>query len=135
MLSPAFTTPYCEVYLHPGPAAALELRWLSYVPSADFRAAVEQALALARLRPLNGWIADDRLLGAVRPRDLVWVLEEVLPAIEAAGVQRFALLESHDAINRMTIAGMYEQALPVRRFEVQFFADSSLARAWATEAA
>jgi hypothetical protein len=56
----------------------------------------------------------------------------VLSAIEAAGVQRFALLESHDAINRMTIAGMSEQALPARRFEVRQFADSSLARAWAT---
>jgi hypothetical protein len=134
MQSPAFTTPYCEVYLHAGPAAALELRWLSYVPGAEFRANVEQALALARRQPLAGWIADDRLLGAVRPRDLAWVLEEVLPAIEAAGVRRFALLESHDAINRRTIAGMYEQALPARQFEVRQFADSGLARAWATQA-
>jgi len=133
MLSPAFTTPYCEVYLHPAaPAAALELRWLSYVPGAEFRANVGQALALARLQPLTGWIADDRLLGAVRPRDLDWVLQEVLPAIEAAGVRRFALLESRDAINRRTIAGMYELALPARRFEVRQFADASLARAWAT---
>ena len=121
--------------MHAGPAAALEIRWLSYVPSAEFRAAIEQALALARLQSIAGWIADDRLLGAVRPRDLTWVMETVLPAIEAAGVRRFALLESHDAINRMTIASMYEQALPVRHFEVQFFADIELARAWATEAA
>jgi len=132
MSSPAFTTPYCEVYLHTGPAAALEMRWLSYVPGAEFRASVGQALALARQQPLAGWIADDRLLGAVRPRDLDWVLQEVLPAIEAAGVRRFALLESRDVINRRTIAGMYEQALPARRFEVRQFADASLARAWAT---
>ena len=68
----------------------------------------------------------------MRPRDLAWIRETVLPAIEAAGVQRFALLESHDAINRMTIAGMCKQALPVRHFEVQFFADNNLARAWVT---
>ncbi|TVT42961.1 hypothetical protein FNT36_02390 [Hymenobacter setariae] len=129
---PALTTPYCEVYLHLGPAAALEMRWLSYVPSAEFRANVEQALALARRQPLLGWVADDRLLGAVRPRDLDWVLQTVLPAIEAAGVERFALLESQDAINRMTIAGMYEQALPARDFEVRQFMDNNVARAWAT---
>jgi len=134
-MSPAFTTPYCEVYLHTGPATTLEMRWLSYVPSVEFRACVGQALALARVQPLAGWVADDRLLGAVRPRDLAWVMQEVLPAIEAAGVRRFALLESHDAINRRTIAGMYKQALPARHFEVQQFADASLARAWATGAA
>ena len=46
MLTPALVTPYCEVYLHTGPAAALETRWLSYVPSAAFRSIIEQALSV-----------------------------------------------------------------------------------------
>ena len=126
--------PYLEVYLHEGPAPTIETHWLGFASSADFRATVEQALQIGRRHQVQGWIADDRLLGAVRPRDLDWVYDEVLLVLNDLGLQRFALLESQDALNRLTIAGMYERALPAVAYEIRRFDDIEAARAWATGA-
>lgn len=125
--------PYLNLYLHPGPSPALETHWLGFATGAEFRAGIRQAMDLARQHHVTGWIADDRLLGAVRPRDLQWCFDEVLLALGALGVRRFALLESQDAMNRRTIDGMYQRVQPVVAFEIRRFTDVQLARAWAGE--
>lgn len=124
--------PYLQVYLHQGPLPVLETHWLGFATSTEFRSSVEKALRIARQHQVKGWIADDRLLGAVRPRDLQWTYEEVLLAMDTMGLQRFALLESQDALNRLTIAGMYQQASPSVSYEIRRFDDITLARAWAS---
>ncbi|MDO7874103.1 hypothetical protein Q5H93_05110 [Hymenobacter sp. ASUV-10] len=123
--------PYLEVNLHEGPIPTLETHWLGFAPSADFRSAIEQAVEIARQHRVLGWIADDRQLGAVRPRDLEWTHDEVLLVLENLGLRRFALLESEDALNRRTIAGMYERAMPAISYEIRRFDDLTAARAWA----
>ena len=130
----ALSLPYLNIYLHDGPLPALETHWLGYASSADFRAAVAQAVVLGRQHGVRGWIADDRQLGAVRPRDLNWVHDDVLLVLEDLGLQRFALLESQDALNRLTIAGMYERVLPAISYEIRRFDDIQAARAWASGA-
>ena len=123
--------PYLNLYLHAGPCPTLETHWLGFANGEEFRTGVRQALALARQHHVTGWVADDRLLGAVRPRDLQWCLDEVLMALNVLGVRRFALLESQDAMNRRTIDGMYQQVTPAVDFEIRRFTDLPLARAWA----
>jgi hypothetical protein len=131
-MTPIHTFPYLHLYLHPGPV--LETYWLGFANGAEFRAGVLQALALARQHHATGWVADDRLLGAVRPRDLQWCLDEVLLALDQAGIRRFALLESQDVMNRRTIDEMYQRLQPVVSFEIRRFTDPQLARAWAGDA-
>lgn len=133
MLSLA-TFSFLNILLHPGARPVLETQWLGYARGADFRAAIEQALALARQHAVRGWLADDRLLGAVRPRDLAWVQQQVLTGIERLGVRRFALVETTDALNRHHIGAMYEQAEPDLGFELRRFTDIEAARAWASGA-
>jgi hypothetical protein len=123
--------PYLNLYLHPGPFPALETHWLGFATGIEFRVGVLQAVALAREHHVTGWIADDRLLGAVHPRDLQWCFDEVLLALGPLGVRRFALLESQDALNRRTIDGMYQQARPMVDFDIRLFTDLQQARAWA----
>ncbi|MDO7851355.1 hypothetical protein [Hymenobacter convexus] len=123
--------PYLNLYLHPGPSPSLETHWLGFATGAEFRAGVRKAVELARQHHVTGWIADDRLLGAVHPRDLQWCFEEVLLALGGLGVRRFALLESQDALNRRTIDGMYQRVQSVVDFEIRRFTDLELARAWA----
>ncbi|GAB3587194.1 hypothetical protein [Hymenobacter daeguensis] len=131
-MTPALSFPYLNVHLHTtGAWPVLETEWLSFATSAEFRSSVEQALQLARQHRVKGWVADDRRLGAVRPRDLDWIHEELLLALSNMGLQRFAQLESHDALNRLTIATMYERALDGVAFEIRRFDDLELARAWA----
>jgi hypothetical protein len=128
LLAHAFA--YLNLYLHPeGPT--VETNWQGFATGTEFRAGVRQALELARQHRATGWVADDRLLGAVRPRDLQWCFDEVLLTLGQVGIQRFALLESEDAMNRRTIDGMYQQVQPVVAFEIRRFTDLHQARAWA----
>ncbi|SNR28712.1 MULTISPECIES: hypothetical protein [Hymenobacter] len=128
----ALSFPYLNVYIHEVPSPTLETHWLGFANSTDFRASLTQALQLGRQLQVKGWIADDRLLGAVRPRDLQWTHEKILLPLDTIGLQRFALLESSDTLNRLTIASMYHQASPDVRFEIQRFDQISRARAWAS---
>lgn len=123
--------PYLTIYLHQGPDSAIETEWLGYANSADFRRSVLLALQFGQQQHIRGWIANDRRLGAVRPRDLEWLRAEILPALAAAGVRRFALLEAEDSLNRLTIGWMYQQATTELSFEIRPFTELSQARAWA----
>ncbi|RZL15534.1 MAG: hypothetical protein EOO62_03765 [Hymenobacter sp.] len=131
-MRPLLTLPYLNLYLHEGPAPVLELQWLSYVSSADFRAAATQALELTRTHHAKAWVGDDRLLGAVRPRDLEWAEQTILSPLAQAGLERFARLESQDALNSLLISGMYTRAAASVPFTIRHFGDLLTARAWAS---
>jgi hypothetical protein len=124
--------PYLHVYLHEGTQPVIELQWLSYVGSANFRAAATQVLQLSRTHHAKAWLGDDRLLGAVRPRDLEWAEQEILLPLAQGGLQRFALLEPQDTLNRLTVASMYAHAAAAVKFEIRYFDDLVPARAWAS---
>lgn len=124
--------PYLNLYLHEGPASAIETEWLGYASSADFRRSVSMALQFGQQHKVRGWVADDRRLGAVRPRDLEWLRVEMLPALAVAGVRRFALLEAEDSLNRLTIGRMYQQLTESISFSIQHFTHITQARAWST---
>jgi hypothetical protein len=123
--------PFLNLLLHPGPAPVFETEWLGFAGSADFRTALEEAVRLARLHKVVGWVADDRRLGAVRPKDLAWTNEHVLQPLGVLGVRRFAHLEAQEALNRLTISGLYKAALPDLPYEFRHFTEIGPARAWA----
>ncbi|RZK14037.1 MAG: hypothetical protein EOO56_25770 [Hymenobacter sp.] len=125
------TLPYLHLYLHDGPTPVLELQWLSYVSSTDFRAAATQALAFTHTYHIKAWLGDDRLLGAVRPRDLEWAEQFILLPLAQAGLLRFARLESQDALNSRIISSMYTRAEANVPFVIRHFDDLAAARAWA----
>ena len=124
--------PYVNLYLHEGPPAVLELQWLRFAGSADFRAVALEALTFSQQYHVQAWVADDRHLGAVRPRDLEWAEQAVMAPLDQLGLQRFAKLESLDALNRLTVGAMYTRVQPVLHFEVRNFSDLDQARAWAS---
>jgi len=124
--------PFLNLVLHNGgPHNVLETEWLGFAGSADFRAALTEALRLARLHRISGWVADDRRLGAVRPKDLDWTHTEILVPLGELGVQRFAHLESEEVLNRITIDGMYQRSVPGLPYEFRHFTALAEARAWA----
>lgn len=124
--------PFLNLLVHTGPNPVFETQWLGFAGSADFRAALIEALRLARLHHVVGWVADDRLLGAVRPKDLEWTHTHVLNPLAELGVRRFAHLESTEVLNRLTINGMYQNAVPGLPYDFQHFTDVAEARAWAS---
>lgn len=123
--------PFLKVWLHTGQHSVLETEWLGFVGSTDFRLALTEVMRLARQHHVAGWVADDRRLGPVRPKDLEWTHQHVLEPLAEVGVQRFAHLESQEALNRLTINGMYQNAIPGLPFEFRHFTSLPEARAWA----
>ncbi|RZK32412.1 MAG: hypothetical protein EOO63_01455 [Hymenobacter sp.] len=125
------TYPFLNVLLHTGPHNVLETEWLGFVGSVGFREALTEVLRLARLHRVTGWIANDRRLGAVRPKDLDWTHTNVLVPLSDMGVRRFAHLESQEVMNRVTINGMYQSVVPGLAYEFRHFTSLLEARAWA----
>jgi hypothetical protein len=124
--------PYLTISLHEGPNPVLELQWLSYAVSAELRAGLVQAVQFSLQHHVKGWVSDDRLQGAVRPRDVEWAEHDILLPLDKAGLERFAQLESHNALNRLTIDVAYTRTMPTLHFAVQRFEDIDQARAWAS---
>jgi hypothetical protein len=125
------THPHLRLYLLEGPCQAIEAQWKGFVGSALLRQTTLECVALAREHHATGWVADDRLLGPVRPQDLAWIAATVLPGLVEAGLQRFARLEAEDPLNQFLIGqaqATAEQQLP---FALRSFTDVEQARRWA----
>lgn len=127
-----YSTPCLHIYLHQTTHPTLELHWLDFVPSADFRASLLELMRLARQHRAQALIADNRLLRALRQADLQWSGELVFQGLSALGGHRFAAVESLDAMNRMGVASLVATVIPNTQLTSRFFADVEEARAWAT---
>jgi hypothetical protein len=127
-----YSTPYLHIYLHQTTHPTLELHWLDFVPSADFRASLLELMRLARQHRAQALIADNRLLRALRQADLQWSGELVFQGLSDLGARRFAAVESLDAMNRMGVTALVATVIPNTQLTSQFFATIEEARAWAT---
>ena len=127
-----FSTPYLHIFLHQTTHPTLELQWLDFVPSADFRAALLELMRLAHQHGARALIADNRLLRALRQADLQWSGDLVFKGLSDLGGRRFAAVESLDAMNRMGITSLVTTVIPDTQLTSRFFATIEEARAWAT---
>ena len=123
--------PYLQLYLHEGTSRALEAQWTGVPSSALLRQATLECVTLAREHRITGWIADDRQLGPVHPRDLEWIATYVLPLLIKWGVQRFARLEGVAPLTQERIGPVQARAQQQLAFELRSFTDPTAARNWA----
>ena len=128
-----YSTQYLRIFLHSTTHKTLEIQWLDFVPSTNFRASMLELMHLARQHGAQALIADNRLLRALRQADLQWSGELVFKGLSDLGGQRFAAVESLDAMNRMGITALVATVIPNTRLTSQFFATIEEARAWATQ--
>lgn len=128
-----FSTQYLRIFLHHTTHKTLELQWLDFVPSADFRTCILELMRLARQHNAKALIADNRLLRALRQADLQWSGDLVFRGLSDMGAQRFAAVESLDAMNRMGISSLVATVIPHTQLNSQFFPSIEEARAWATK--
>jgi len=127
-----FSNQYLHIFLHRTSHETIELQWLDFVPSADFRRGVEELSRLAHQYQAKALIADNRLLRALRPVDLDWGGNLIFKGLSELGGRRFAAVESLDAMNRMGVTAMVANVIPNTKLTSQFFATVEEARAWAT---
>ncbi|GAA4501138.1 hypothetical protein GCM10023172_22510 [Hymenobacter ginsengisoli] len=120
------------VQLHHDPVGAtLETEWLDFVNSEQLRSSLLEALRLGRQYRVRGWVANNTLLRTIRPADQDWIIQEWFPEFAKLAVQRLAIVESQDALNRMAIATIMQRATEYMPFETHYFAEAAQARRWA----
>ncbi len=127
-----FSTQYLRIFLHATTHKTLELQWLNFIPSADYRASIAELMRLAHQHNALALIADNRLLRALRPIDLEWSGNLVFKGLSELGGRRLAAVESLDAMNRMGVTALIANVIPDTKLTSQFFATIEEARAWAT---
>ena len=123
-----FANAYLRVYLHRTTHLTLELQWLDFVPSTPFRAALQEIWRLLGEHRIKAMVADNRLLRAVRPADLTLAGELVMQRLSDLGGQRFAPIESLDAMNRMGVTALIASVIPNTHLTSQYFATIEDAR-------
>ncbi|MGI4733835.1 MAG: hypothetical protein ACRYG7_01510 [Janthinobacterium lividum] len=126
-----FSNQYVNISVYGTAHKTIELHWLDFVPSADFRTGMLELLRLTRLHRAQAWVADNRLIRALRPTDLAWAGTDVIVPMSESGVRRLAIVESQDAINRMGVNMMLTTTLPNTQLTNHFFPTMEEARAWA----
>lgn len=127
-----FSNQYANLFLHSTTHKTIELQWLNFVPSVDFRPIVLEMMRLARQHRVLAMLADNRLLRALRQADLEWCGDVVFKGLDDLGGRRFAAVESLDAMNRMGVTALVASAVPGTNLTSQFFSSIEEARAWAT---
>ncbi|MCC3156887.1 hypothetical protein LJ737_06545 [Hymenobacter sp. 15J16-1T3B] len=127
------TFPFLRLHLHTTGHRALEAEWRGFVSSAFLRQALTEALGLARKHRVQAWIADDRRLGPVRPTDLEWVVTTVVPEFVALGIDRFAMIEAEDPLNKLLISNAADTVTRELPLQVRRFTDPDEARRWACQ--
>lgn len=127
-----FSSPHINIYLHPGPHNTLELEWLDFTNSDELRNSLLEGLRLARQHGIKSWIADNRLLRAIRPKDFEWMGPAIITPLNELGARRIAIIESQDAINRFGVNTFMASVIPDTTITNQLFTTSDEARAWAT---
>ncbi len=123
-------TPFIRLHHHPT-EATLETEWLDFVNSDDLRATLDEALRLGRQHRVQGWVANNVLLRAIRPADQDWINEVWFPEFAQLQVKRLAIVESQDGLNRMGISTIMQRATAHVPFDLQYFAQAPEARRWA----
>ena len=127
-----FGNQYLHLFLHRTSHNTLELQWLDFVPSADYRRGIEELSRLAQEHQAKALVADNRLLRALRPVDLEWSGNLIFRELSELGGRRLAVVESRDAMNRMGVTALVATVIPNTKLTSQFFATTEEARAWAT---
>ncbi|MDO7846675.1 hypothetical protein Q5H92_09930 [Hymenobacter sp. M29] len=129
-----FASPHINIYLHSGPVPVLELVWLDFANSDELRAALLEGLRLGRQHNIKAWLADNRLLRAIRPKDFEWMGPAIITPLHELGVRHIAVVESQDAINRFGVNAFMASVIPNTRITSQNFSTIEAARVWALQA-
>ena len=103
--------PYGSMLFSPE-VPCLIVQWHGFANSAEFRALMDRGLALyeakaRQFRPL-GWLADTRLVGAVRSDVQQWLKDDWNPRAAAAGIRHVSFVVPETVFGQISV-GTYSE--------------------------
>ncbi|MCC3160476.1 hypothetical protein LJ737_24780 [Hymenobacter sp. 15J16-1T3B] len=126
--------PFLRLYLlQAGERRALEAEWLGHASSEQRRAALNEALQLAREHRVGAWVADDRLLGHVPAADLEWAASVLMSSFVECGIKRMAVVEAVTPLSQRLIHDSMNQVMPTLPIALRRFTELIAARHWALQ--
>ncbi|HQW87577.1 MAG TPA: hypothetical protein PLH93_10345 [Flavobacteriales bacterium] len=108
----------------------VRLTWKRPVSGAMYRGSLLRLLNTVTLRHLKHWLSDGRRMGPILYADQAWTLEEFVPQLVKAGVERIAIVSSEDVLNQIAVDRMVSATAAVVPYNIAFFQDPSIAQLW-----
>ena len=112
----------------------MAVEWKGVPPSAHYRTMLGRVLVLIRDHKLRRLLTDQRHRGTILPPDQAWLVQEWTPAFALLGVDRIAVIENGDVLNRATLDKLVEQTTAMTKATVSFFSDAPQAEQWLNQA-
>jgi hypothetical protein len=108
----------------------LIIRWKSYAPSGSYREILNLAVEWMQKYHLHSFLTDQRSRGPILHVDEQWVIQEWVPHMVAAGLQRAAVVQSPDFFNAQAVERVVKNALPMVPMPIMNFPTLEEAMAW-----
>lgn len=105
-------------------------RWVGYVPSATFRAIMDEAIVHAAEYGVRRWFNDLREMGAILQADEHWTMQDWFPRLAKTQVSRMAFLMSSDYFNLTSVDRIMNVGTKLMPLAVGYFGDLTEARSW-----
>ena len=118
-----------HISMHVRPSEHLMLQtWRGYVPSAEFRSIMNEALVHAERLDVRRWFNDLREMEAILQKDEKWTMEDWFPRLARTNVAR--ILMSADYFNQMSVDRIMNVGTALMPLAVGYFGDAEEARSW-----
>lgn len=108
----------------------VRLTWKCPVPGPRYRAILLRMMAAVERHGLTNWLSDGRRMGPILYVDQAWTMEEFVPMLVAAGMQRIAIVSSEDVLNQIAVDRMVSSTPADVPYSIAFFEDPSIAQLW-----
>jgi acylphosphatase len=112
----------------------VQLTWKGQVPGAEYRATLMRLHALVEQHGIVRWLSDGRLMGPILYADQAWTMQEFVPLLIQAGMERIAIVSSQDVLNQIAVDRMVSSTPDTVPYAIAFFPDPVAAQAWLLEA-
>ncbi|MES2765967.1 MAG: hypothetical protein V4642_08870 [Bacteroidota bacterium] len=105
------------------------MAWQGFATSYHFRKIYERVLELMENHNCNKLITDNKHMLTFSPSDQVWLVEEWLPRITAAGLKYSAIIAPALATPKSAVEDVVNKVNP-DQIEQRFFASQAEAKEW-----
>jgi hypothetical protein len=110
----------------------IHLRWKKFANSDEFREGLNFAYEYVKNNNIKKWLANLRDMSIIKEADRDWVNNEWFPLMAKTGLERMAIIISHDYFNQSAITRIMNKAEEEQhlRYATEYFNDIDRARAW-----
>ncbi|MCB0793341.1 MAG: hypothetical protein KDB88_01270 [Flavobacteriales bacterium] len=108
----------------------IRLVWHGHAGSGQYRYGLERALAFVRSHGVRRWLADLRDMTAILQEDEQWANTVWFPQLFGTGLEKMAILPSHDYFNQTSVQRSFTAVDGQLTFQVAWFESEQEALDW-----